>query len=319
LVSPAPRPERSCGETAFSGSFRQGFWRLADPKISLASISSIFLGACAAAGDGPIHWGWLAATVLGILAIEVAKNGSGEIFDFDTGADPGVAPEDRSPFSGGKRVLVDRLLTRKQTVWISASAYLTGIAIGLSILFWREPAVLWLGVVGTACAFFYNAPPIKLSYRGLGEISVALCYGPVICLGTYLVQRGEAPTRILWLSVPLGLMIGAFLLINEFPDYNADRIAGKRNLVVRLGRRRASWWFPGTLGAALLLWALLPAVGLPRGTWLGGASIIPAASAARQLLSNPESTRHVIPAQARTLEAFVLLALGEGIGLLLFR
>jgi 1,4-dihydroxy-2-naphthoate octaprenyltransferase len=98
---------------------RVGIWRLADPKVSLASMASMFLGACAAAHDGPIAWGWLALSVPGIFFIEAAKNASGEVFDFDSGADTGVAAEDRSPFSGGKRVLVDGFLTRRQTVTLA--------------------------------------------------------------------------------------------------------------------------------------------------------------------------------------------------------
>jgi 1,4-dihydroxy-2-naphthoate polyprenyltransferase len=68
-----------------------GFWRLADPKISLASMASVFLGACAAAANGRISFFWLTITIAGIFAIEVAKNASGEIFDFDSGADLGTA------------------------------------------------------------------------------------------------------------------------------------------------------------------------------------------------------------------------------------
>lgn len=168
-----------------------GFWRLADPKISLASMASIFLGTCAAAADGPVDFFWLALTVLGIFAIEVAKNASGEIFDFDSGADIGIADEDRSPFSGGKRVLVDGLLTRKQTAVIAAGGYLIGAGLGLVIVEWRQFDVLWVGLAGMFCAFFYQSPPVKLSYRGLGELAVALSYGPLICCGTYLVQRGR--------------------------------------------------------------------------------------------------------------------------------
>src|SRR5574341_214290 len=100
-----------------------GVWRLADPKISLASMASIFLGACLAVADGGWSPAWLAFTAAGIFFIEVAKNASGEIIDFDSGADLGVAPVDRSPFSGGKRVLVDGLLTRKQTATIAAVSY----------------------------------------------------------------------------------------------------------------------------------------------------------------------------------------------------
>jgi 1,4-dihydroxy-2-naphthoate octaprenyltransferase len=292
-------------------------WRLADPKISLASFASIFLGASAAADGGPVSFLWLAFTVGGIFAIEVAKNASGEIFDFDSGADAAVAARDRSPFSGGKRVMVDQLLTRGQTWVVAAGGYGLGVVIGLGIVVFRESAVLWLGLAGVACAFLYHAPPVKLSYRGLGEFSVALCYGPLICGGTYLVQRGTIGAPVVLLSLPLGLLIAAFLWINEFPDYLADKSAGKRNLVVRLGRKAASRVFVIFIVIAFTGVALLPLAGLPPAVWLGGVALVPAWSAARTLLAHPTQTARLVPAQARTLLAFVLLALGSGVGLLL--
>jgi 1,4-dihydroxy-2-naphthoate octaprenyltransferase len=69
----------------------EGVWRLADPKITMASAASLLLGAAAAASQGPLDWNWLALTVLGIFLVEVAKNASGEIFDFDSGTDQAVA------------------------------------------------------------------------------------------------------------------------------------------------------------------------------------------------------------------------------------
>jgi 1,4-dihydroxy-2-naphthoate octaprenyltransferase len=143
--------------------FARGFWRLADPKISLASAASMLLGASAAAAAGPLSAAWLATTALGIFAVEVAKNASGELFDWDSGTDLRVRPEDRSPFSGGKRVLVDGLLTRGQTRAIAIGGYLLAIVAGLAIARWREGGVLWLGVAGLALAFFYHAPPLRLS------------------------------------------------------------------------------------------------------------------------------------------------------------
>ena len=144
-----------------NGMFWRGFWRLADPKISLASFASIFLGACAAASAGTLHFGWLAVTVLGIFAIEVAKNASGELFDFNSGNDQAVQAEDRSPFSGGKRVLIDHLLTKGQTAGIALVGYLIGGIAGLAIVLGREPSVLLLGILGMCLAFFYHAPPVR--------------------------------------------------------------------------------------------------------------------------------------------------------------
>jgi 1,4-dihydroxy-2-naphthoate polyprenyltransferase len=309
--------ETGAAALAREGGFGAGLWRLADPKISLASFASMVLGAAAAARDGDLAWGWLGLTVAGIFFIEVAKNASGELFDFDSGADLAVAPEDRSPFSGGKRVLVDRLLTREQTREIAAVAYAMGAVAGLGIVAAREPRVLWLGLAGIALAFFYQAPPFKLSYRGLGEGAVALAYGPLLCAGTYLVQRGRVSADVLLVSLPLGALVAAFLWINEFPDYAADRGAGKRTLVVRLGRRRAARVFVVIVGAAFAFLALLPLWGVPRGVVLGLAGLPFALAASWRLLREPEVTARVVPAQAWTLSSFVLMAAGGAVGLLL--
>jgi 1,4-dihydroxy-2-naphthoate octaprenyltransferase len=296
-----------------------GLWRLADPKISLASFAAMFLGACAAARDGALSWKWLALTVLGIFLIEIAKNASGEIVDFDSGTDRAVAPEDRSPFSGGKRVLIDGLLTRRQTISIAAVSYLLGIAAGLFIVAYREPQILWLGVVGVALAYFYHAPPFKLSYRGLGEVAVGLCYGPLITAGTYLVQRGTVTPEVILLATPLGLLIAAFLWINEFPDYRADSVSRRLNLVVRLGRPKAARVFVAMMMVAAVGLTLLPLAGIPVAVYLGALFLVPAAVASRILLRHAEVTARVVPAQAMTLIAFVLYSLGSGIGLLLAR
>jgi 1,4-dihydroxy-2-naphthoate octaprenyltransferase len=298
-------------------SFGAGLWRLADPKISLASVASMALGAAAAAHDGPVAWGWLALTVAGIFFIEVAKNASGEVFDFDSGADLAVGREDRSPFSGGKRVLVDALLSRRQTIGIAAVAYALGSAAGLAIAAAREPGVLWLGATGMSLAFFYHAPPLRLSYRGLGEAAVAVSYGPLVCAGTYLVQRGGISAPVVLLSLPLGALIAAFLIVNEFPDYAADRFAGKRTLVVRLGRPRASRLFLAVMATAFAGLALLPLVGLPPGVLLGLVALPFGAAAARRLLRDPEATARIVPAQGWTLLCFILAAAGSALGLML--
>ena len=295
----------------------EGIWRLADPKITLASAASLLLGLCAAAGDGSIAWGWAAATVLGIFFLEAAKNASGELFDFDSGDDLAVAPEDRSPFSGGKRVLVDGLLTREQTAIAAAIFYLLGCAAGFLVVGLREPRVLLIGAIGVALAFFYHAPPLRLSYRGLGELAVALAYGPLIACGAYLVQRGTVSRTVALASLPLGILIAAFLFINEFPDREADRTAGKRTLVVRLGKPAASKVFAIILVAAFALLAVLPAFGISAGVWGGFLGLPHAVKAALRLRQKPEVTALIIPAQQWTLLSFVLFACGAGAGLLL--
>ena len=305
----------STAENPLNADFFAGFWRLADPKITLASMASIFLGACLAAAHGEFHAGWLAMTVFGFFAIEVAKNASGDIYDYET--DMAVKQEDRTDFSGGKRVLVDGLLSISQTWTIASVFYALGIAAGIAIVALREPLAIWPGLIGLILAWSYNGPPGSFAYRGLGELDVAICYGPLICVSTYLIQTGAVNSDVILVSIPLGILIAAFLWVNEFPDYEADRKVQKRNLIVRLGRLRASRMLPVIQGSAFLIVASLPTFGLPRGIWLGGAAIIPAVWVAVKTWQDPERCYRTVPVSAGALISFLLLSLGMGIGVLI--
>ena len=298
--------------------FWRGFWRLADPKISLASFAGIFLGACMAAAEHDLAWGWLALTVLGVFCVEVAKNASGEVVDFDSGTDLAIADSERSPFSGGKRVLVDSLLTRSQTWAIAAVFFLAAIMIGLVIVTLRDSRVLALGALGVGLAWYYHGGIIRLSYRGLGELAVALAYGPLVVCGTYLVQTGSVTAALLHTSMALGLLVAAFLWINEFPDYRADRQAGKNNLVVRLGLQKAALCYVIIIATGYIL-LVLTAINFrgAQGLLWGLAGALPAAFSAWRLLNNTDVTTALIPAQAASLASFVLMACGAGLGYLL--
>lgn len=294
-----------------------GFWRLADPKISLTSVAATCVGASVAAVDAPFSWGWLVLTLLGLFAVEVAKNAWGDIFDYDSGDDLAVAPEDRTAFSGGKRVLVDELLTRRQTWGMAIGFGLAGLLIGLVIVVFREPAALWIGAAGVVLGWSYHGPPLRFAYRGLGELDVVVCYGPLIALSVYLIQTHQLSWQVFWLSLPLGLIVAAFLWVNEFPDYEADRLSAKRNLVVRLGRYTASRVLPLIYLAAFALLAAIPELaGLPRGVWLGGIAALPAAYASWLVWRQPETFYRRAPAQPMALAAFLVYAVGAGAGVL---
>ncbi len=297
--------------------FWQGLWRLADPKISLTSAASMYLGIAVAATEGPLPWGWLVITGLAFFCMEVAKNAWGDVFDYDSGTDLAVAPEDRTAFSGGKRVMVDELLTRKQTWSIAISFGATGLLLGGVIVLIREPAALWIGLVGMFLGWSYHGPPLRFAYRGLGELDVVIVYGPLIALATYLIATNRYSMDVLLLSIPLGLYIAAFLWANEFPDYTADRKCGKFNLIVRLGRHRASRLLPVIylIAACMTLW--LTQVGFPLATLLGLVALAPALYAVMAVWRHPETFHRHAPAQPAALVAFLLYSLGAGTGVIL--
>jgi 1,4-dihydroxy-2-naphthoate polyprenyltransferase len=297
---------------------RAGLWKLADPKISITSAASMAIGAAAAFSDGYFSWFWLAVLAGAMFCMEVAKNAWGDVFDYDSGTDLAVLPEDRTEFSGGKRVLVDELLTRRQTWAIAALFSAVGLGLGALIVFWQEPAVFWLGTSALLLGWSYHGPPLQLAYRGLGELDVVLIYGPAIASATYIMLAGTYSFEVVWLSLPLGLFIAAFLWVNQFPDYQADLGAGKYNLVARLGKHRASRMLPVIYGLAMLLlaWAsatlLMPAV-----FTYGAIALIPASAAVWWVWQNPNTFYRNRPVQPAALLAFVLLSAGISAGILL--
>jgi 1,4-dihydroxy-2-naphthoate octaprenyltransferase len=297
--------------------FWRGLHRLAEPKLALPTLSALVLGAGAAGHAGRVEWFWLALTLLGLWCIEVAKNAAGEIFDLDSGVDLAAVPEDRSPFPGGRHVLADGLLTPGQTWLVAVSGFLLATCAGVWIVFVHEPRVLGLGLAGVALAFFYHAPPLRLSYRGLGETAVALAYGPMMVAGVFLVQRGTVPLWLALAGVPLGLLIAAFQAVNEFPEAGEDRAAHKHTLVVRLGPADAARVVAAMVAAAFVITLLLPLAGAPLGMWGGLVAIVSAAQAVRLALAYAEEPVKLAPAQAQAEWAFLLYALGAGTGLAL--
>ena len=107
-------------------------------------------------------------------------------------------------------------------------------------------------LLGGAAAIFYVAPPIRWAYRGLGETVIALSYGPWLVLGSLYLQTRAVSWDALWASLVPGLLIMALAVVNAIPDFHQDRLVGKRNLVVRLGRRRAVWLYLALAAAGLL-------------------------------------------------------------------
>lgn len=311
VVSARNEQDRAAG-------LRLGLWRLADPKISITSAVAILVGTAVAVHDGYFAPGWLLLMALALFAMEVAKNAWGEVIDFDSGTDIAVAPADRTAFSGGKRVLVDALLTRGQTWAVALLFGLTGVGLGALIVFGREPALLWLGVVGLALGWSYHGPPLQLCYRGLGELDVVLCYGPLMVLSVYWIQAGQASAAAAWAGLPLGILIAAFLWVNEFPDHDADVGAGKRNLVVRLGRRRASRALPWIHASAFALLVATPAVTpLPMAALAGLVALPFSAYACWHTWRQPtDFYRHHL-VQPASLLAFVTYALGSSLGIML--
>jgi 1,4-dihydroxy-2-naphthoate polyprenyltransferase len=200
-----------------------------------ATIIPVLLGIAVAGRQG--FWDpWLAVlTVIGGCAIHIGLNVANDFFDTLSGADD--ANVNPTQYSGGSRVVQHGLVTIKQMGALSLSAYVTGIAIGIYLVFVRGSIELFaIGVAGVLLSVFYTAPPLRLVHRGLGELTTALGFGPIMVLGAYVVQADRLAWEPALASIPVAILIALVLYVNEIPDRAADATVGKRTLPVRLPR-----------------------------------------------------------------------------------
>ena len=150
-------------------------------------------------------------------------------------------------FSGGSRVLVRGSLPLGASLLMGYGCLIGAILTGcyITVRYHTSPWTLLLGGVGIFSGFSYSNRPFRFSYRGWGEILIGLCYGWLpVATGFYLFAGFFSP-HVFLLSVPIFLSIFNVILINEFPDQEADQAIGKRNLVVRFGTERIGDLFMG--------------------------------------------------------------------------
>jgi len=197
-----------------------------------ATFVPVFLGLAAAAYDRHFSLGLAALTLLGAIAVHLGLNVANDVFDTMSGVDDlNFTP---TKFSGGSRVLQYGLVNMRQMIALVTVFYAVAIIVGLVLVAISGLGLLWLGVAGVLISFFYTAPPLRLVHRGLGELCVALGFGPIMVLGAYFVQTGHYALRPLILSIPVAILVMLILYANEVPDRFADAKAGKRTLVVRM-------------------------------------------------------------------------------------
>ena len=201
-----------------------------------ATIVPVVLGIAIAARQGSFDLLSAILTVIGASFVQLGLNVANDVFDTAQGADDAnVTP---TKFSGGSRVIQYGLVSFRQMAGLATIFYVAAGLIGLLLLALRgSPALLVIGVVGFIVSIGYTAPPLKFVYRGLGEIAVALGFGPLMLLGGYVVQtRGALSWEPVVASLPIALLVALILYVNEIPDRRGDARAGKRTLPVRLAK-----------------------------------------------------------------------------------
>ena len=205
-----------------------------------ATLVPVLLGTAVAwARSGEFNLWVFLLTLVGAICLHAGTNMTNDYFDHQWGSDE-INVEFANPFTGGSRLIQMGLVKPQEMLWQGIGFFIAGGLIGLLLAFLRTPHVLWLGIIGALCGFFYTAPPIRLARTGLGELAVGLCFGPLMALGAAVVQTRTLDWEPVIASLPVMLLIALILWINEFQDMRADAAVGKNHLVVRMGRQRAA-------------------------------------------------------------------------------
>ena len=234
----------------------------ARPRTLPAAIAPVVVGSALAAHEGRFAAG-AAALCLGFaLLVQIGTNFANDYYDFVHGADNATRVGPRRAVAAG----LIAPATMRRAMWLVFTA---AFALGLGLLAWGGPWLLVVGVASILCGIAYTGGPWPLGYHGLGDLFVFLFFGLVAVGVTYFVQAGRWTIDALLASIPIGVLAANILVVNNYRDAETDAAAGKRTLVVRLGRGAARVQFNLALAIAFALplafmvrgysrWCLLP-------------------------------------------------------------
>jgi 1,4-dihydroxy-2-naphthoate polyprenyltransferase len=206
----------------------------ARPRTLPAAIAPVLVGTAAAVewfGSLPRAGAFIAA-LIGSIFIQIGTNLANDYSDAKRGADT----VDRL---GPVRVTSAGLVTPQRVLVATWVAFGVAIACGVYLAAVAGPVILLIGAVSIAAGVLYTGGPRPYGYAGLGEAFVFLFFGLVAVNGSYYVQVENLDALPLGLSISVGFLATAILVVNNVRDMETDRRVGKNTLAVRMGRANA--------------------------------------------------------------------------------
>jgi 1,4-dihydroxy-2-naphthoate polyprenyltransferase len=218
----------------------------ARPRTLPAAIAPVLVGTAAAVeATQDLHVGAFLAALVGSIFIQVGTNLANDYSDAKRGADTA----DRL---GPVRVTSSGLVAPRRVLWATWLAFGVAVAAGIYLATVAGAVIIAVGAVSILAGVLYTGGPRPYGYEGLGELFVFLFFGLVAVNGSYYVQLEELDWLPFGLSVPVGFLATAILVVNNVRDIDTDRRAGKRTLAVRIGRERARALYTGLVTGAFV-------------------------------------------------------------------
>jgi 1,4-dihydroxy-2-naphthoate octaprenyltransferase len=219
----------------------------ARPRTLAAAIAPVLVGTAAAVEvSDDLHVGAFLAALVGSIFIQIGTNLANDYSDAKRGADTA----DRL---GPVRVTSSGLVAPRRVLVATWVAFAVAVAAGIYLATVAGPVIIAVGAVSILAGVLYTGGPRPYGYEGLGELFVFLFFGLVAVNGSYYVQLEELDWLPLGLSISVGFLATAILVVNNVRDIETDRRAGKRTLAVRIGRERARRLYGALVGGAFVV------------------------------------------------------------------
>jgi 1,4-dihydroxy-2-naphthoate octaprenyltransferase len=193
-----------------------------------AAIAPVIVGSALAFHDGGFRLLPALAALFGAIFIQIGANFANDFMDFQKGADGG---ERFGPTRVTTAGLISERAMQLGTVLVFGLASLCGVY----LIFASGWPVIVIGVLSILVALAYTGGPFPLGYHGLGEVFVLIFFGLAAVGGTYYVQALSYGLDVFGVSLAVGSLGMAILVVNNLRDVKADRMAGKRTTAVRFG------------------------------------------------------------------------------------
>lgn len=263
----------------------------------------------------PVSYLNLLLIFFGALAAHISVNMLNEYLDFTSGLD---FHTQRTPFSGGSGTLVSFPELAKSVQKVALGSLLATAGIGLYFLWSSGPGLIPVGLIGILLVYFYtgkitHSPLLCLIAPGLG-------FGPLMIGGAYFVLSGHYSLAISGASFIVFFLVNNLLLLNQFPDLEADKNAGRCHLPILIGRKKSAWLYVGFSAAAYAALVLCVSVSfLPVYSLLGLLSLTLAVPAATMAVRYADNVGRLKPTLALNVAVTLMTPVLVAAGLILQR
>jgi 1,4-dihydroxy-2-naphthoate octaprenyltransferase len=274
----------------------------ARPRTLPAAVAPVVVATALAGSDASLFPALLALIVS--LSLQVGVNYANDYSDGIRGTD-----KDRV---GPTRITASGLATPASVKAAAFISFGVGAVAGLGLAVMTSWWLIAVGLISILAAWGYTGGKNPYGYLGLGELFVFIFFGVVATVGTFYVQTESITSNSVLASIPMGTFACALLAINNIRDRVLDAPAGKKTLAVRLGDRKARYFFVALifLGYVAVLamgkpWARLTLITFPVALQL-----------IRGVLGSAQG-RELIPFLAKTGQLQLLFAVTFSISLVL--